>query len=132
MTKITVDVDAHGPVLDGRAEIAAREFTKDLREDLALGHGVILVHEMQRVFKHPTPYYWTTINVVHKSANVDVVTDHASVVYNYWLAGRGSRNFPRTIFRGYKHWERAAARTAARFWPLARQKVGRYLARMRG
>ena len=132
MSEIRVEFHAHGPLSDRRADRIAREFTDDLRTDLALGHGVILVGEMQRAFKHPRPHYWTTIDVVHRSANTDVITDHGSVKYNYWLAGRGSRNFPVTRFGGYRHWENADRRTKARFWPLAQQKMHRALARMEG
>lgn len=132
MSGVKVEVTASGPLFDGRADAAGRDFTKDLREELALGHGIILVREMQRVFKHPTPVYWDTITVVHRSANTDVVTDQGKRIYNYWLAGRGSRNFPVTVFRGYRHWEISERRTNARFWPLVNQKIHRYLARMEG
>lgn len=132
MTRIEIEFKLSGPIVDGRADAAGRAFTKDLREDLALGHGVVLVSEMQRVFRHPTPIYWSTIEVVHRSANTDVVTDRGRRVYNFWLAGCGSKNFPITVFRGYRHWEIAERRTNVRFWPLANQKLHRYLARMEG
>lgn len=127
---ITVTMHVSGPLFDGRADLAAKAFTNDLRHELATGGRNILVALMQQSFKAPRPYYWTTIKVDRIGPDTESVTDRGSVVYNFWLAGKGSRNFPVTRFGGYKMWPRAVQITNARFDPLARQMLPRYLERM--
>jgi hypothetical protein len=125
-----VQAEVQGPIVDGRAKRAVREMTQAAVDEAALTLGVNVVQELMRVVKHPTPYYWTQIDVVQEGP-VDVVTDHG-IVYGPWLAGQGSRNFPVTRFRGYRHWQRAR-QALEREWPRVAVKIlNKYIPKMNG
>ena len=119
-----------GPLFDGRARKAAQQMTEEARDEVALRYGIDVVQRLHEVVKHPTPYYWTRIDVV-KEGPVAVVTDHG-IVYGPWLAGVGSRNYPRTRFRGYDHWRRASQRVRSRWRELSVKLLNKYVPRMNG
>lgn len=126
-----MQAELSGPVADGRAQRIVQEMTEALVDETALRYGIAVVDELKRVVRHPTPYYWTRIDVVQASPGHDVVTDHG-IVYGPWLAGVGSRNYPRSRFRGYQHW-RKASEMVRRRWPDIRVKIlNRYVPRLNG
>ena len=106
------------------------DYQRDVLDDLALSTGVAVVAEMQATYIAPRPYYWTTVEVEHTGPTSRKVTDNASVVYNFWLEGLGSRNFPVTSFRGYGIWQHQR-RLAQRRVPAAlRRHLPATLARL--
>lgn len=60
-----------------------------------------------RVLRNPTGFYESNIRM--NAVAEDVVVHDNGVIYGPWLEGVGSRNFPRTRFRGY-HTFRAVER----------------------
>ena len=61
---------------------------------------------MDMAFRFPTPYYETQVTW-DRAAGGRVIHDRG-VIYGAWLEGVGSRNFPVTRFKGYRHWRHTA------------------------
>lgn len=80
---------------------------------------------LRQKIKNPTPIYQTQIMVDDREDNQWRVTDQGLVVYNYWLEGTGSRNFPVTKFKGYHAFERAYAIAEKRAAALAQTQVAK-------
>lgn len=125
-----IEAEIGGPIVDGRAVRALSEFEQQAQHDVALRYGITVVRELQRVVRDPTPYYWTQIDVQSRGP-VDVVTDQG-VIYGPWLAGIGSRNYPKTRFKGYAHWRRAADEMRRRTPEITQRLFKRFLQRMGG
>lgn len=118
-------------MFDGRALRAVREFVHGAEEEVATRLGVRLVREeLRRDVKHWTGRYAATIRVGRRGGHF-VVHDGRQLPYGLWLAGRGSRNYPVTRFKGYRHWERATERIQAGAVPTATALLRRrFLRRM--
>lgn len=101
---IELHLQNKGPVFDARANRIVDRFVYEAEDEVALRAGITVVQELQRVVKHPTPYYWTQIQV-DRQVDHPVVHD-GGVIYGPWLAGVGSRN-KSTRFKGYQHWRKA-------------------------
>jgi len=96
---IITDTSTHGPVFDGEAEAILDRYSQAAREKIAQ-EGISRIHfHLGEVLRHDTGRYEAAI---HAEPQVDdiVITD-TPVVYGPWLEGTGSRNFPKTRFRGY-------------------------------
>jgi len=101
---ISTRIDLSGPMFDGRAIRAAREYVGAAELDVG-EHGVqIIRRELDRVLKHPTGYYRSNIHAVKRGAHVTI--DDNRVIYGPWLEGTGSRNSPVTRFKGYSTFRR--------------------------
>lgn len=90
---------------------------------------------LARRIKHPTPYYQLLIRQDVISDSRWQVTDgggFGGVVYNYWLEGTGSRNYPVTKFKGYHAWKLSYERVSRRAPKLAQTQVGRIVRRLGG
>jgi hypothetical protein len=89
-----------GPLFDGRL---AADLTRACDEAADLiaqtGHDEVEAY-LGTHLKHPTGYYESRVRVDRQQD--DRVIDDGGVVYGPWLEGVGSRNFPRTRFRGYR------------------------------
>jgi hypothetical protein len=125
MVNIDIDVEKHGPVFDGRAAAAARQFVRAAEEEIA-DTGVNLVHqELGRVLRHPTGYYESQIR-----AEGSQITD-GGVIYGPWLEGVGSRN-KSTRFKGYFTFRRVGQRLDRQAKHIAERVLPKYLRRMNG
>lgn len=82
--------------------------------------------------RNPTPVYQTLIKIDDRQEDRWGVTDQGRVVYNHWLEGTGSRNFPVTRFRGYHAFSKALAATQTRAKVIALKEVGQFVRRMGG
>jgi hypothetical protein len=122
------DVEAHGPLFDGRAHGAVREFlTESTRQ--AADEGVALVRtNLGRVLKHPTGYYASRVRADQVSGGRVRVWD-SGVVYGPWLEGVGERNRT-TRFKGYATFRRTTQQLQARAGGIAQAVLRRYLGRM--
>lgn len=98
------EIHFSGPMFDGRALRAVREYVDEIPEEIGDEGVKIIRSELGRVLKHPTGYYQSQIRATH--AGAQVLIHDGRVVYGPWLEGTGSRNFPATRFRGYKTFER--------------------------
>lgn len=125
---IQVTVDHHGPVFDGRAKHALHEFYDAVVDDIA-AQGVSELHSlMNAYFKDPTPYYETQV-ISERQGNSRIIHDRG-IVYGPWLEGTGSRNFPATRFKGYKHWKKTTTLLKAKAQGIAEVTLRRYIEKM--
>ena len=124
--RITVDIS--GPVFDGRAEQAARDFLDQALMDVGQ-QGMADVHLLlDQSIRDPTPYYETQITV--ERAGSDVVVHDRGVVYGPWLEGVGSRNYPVTSFAGYHSFRRAFQQLDRKAQQIAEHALPPFLTRM--
>lgn len=98
-------VTVSGPVFDGRADVAMRQF-----EDEALrrvgAQGLADVHGLLNAsIRNATPYYETQL-LTERVGDAQLVHDRG-VIYGPWLEGVGSRN-KTTRFKGYFSFRLAA------------------------
>jgi hypothetical protein len=102
-----VQITAHGPLFDGRAEAEVARFLDEAKEMVAEAAKKAVDRNLEKSIRHPgsPPYYQSQINVATKDRN-PVVND-AGVIYGWWLEGTGSRNAPVTKFAGYHSFSRA-------------------------
>jgi hypothetical protein len=127
MPRFDVSVTKHGPLFDGRAAKAVRDFRDAAEEEIAQ-EGVNILHgELARVLRNPTGYYESQIQTDRASGDWRV--HDGDVVYGPWLAGVGSRNAT-TRFRGYAHWRRATQRIDRLAKATAERILPRYTDRM--
>lgn len=125
-----VRITMHGPLFDGRAQKALRDYVDDVEAQVA-DEGVDLVKKYLHEFlENPTGRYESTIHAASYGSYYEV-TDGGKVVYGPWLAGTGSRNFPRTRFRGYKHWLLAWMELDKKAGRMAERIFQPYLRRMK-
>jgi hypothetical protein len=121
-------VSASGPLFDGRAERAIRDFCDDLTDTVAEEGRVRVLENLSTSLQHPTGNYErhiTVDNVAHDHAQV---TDDG-VVYGPWLEGESSRNRT-TRFRGYSSFRRAAQATDRSVRVTAQIVLAKYIRRM--
>lgn len=90
-----------GPFFAADAAAVVARGLDNMERDVAKATDDRVEQLHKAFFREPTPFYWTTVHA-RPRADYWVVTDEGSVVYNHWLEGTGSRNFPRTRFRGYR------------------------------
>lgn len=122
-------VDTGGPIFDGRALAAAREFAEAAGEEIA-AQGVNDVRaELDAVLQNPTGFYESQIQT-DRQRDDTVVTD-GGVVYGPWLA-TGRRRGRQTAFGGYDHWRRATQRLDSKAEEIAEQALPPFLRRMNG
>lgn len=126
--RITTNVNASGPLFDGRAQRAANEYCDQLRYRVATEAEDMVRARLQTVLKHPTGYYESRIRV-ERTGDTYQVTD-GGVVYGPWLEGTGSRNAPVTRFRGYATFRRVKAMIDRRAGGIAQRLLRRYIGRM--
>lgn len=125
---IEVSSSNHGPLFDGRAEKAAREFAEDAEREIADTGANMVRTELAHVLKHPTGRYMSHIHTTRVSAH-SVVTD-GNIVYGPWLEGTGSRNRT-TRFKGYFTFRKVTQRLQAKAVPIAEKLLrSKYLRRM--
>jgi hypothetical protein len=126
---MAVRVELSGPIFDVRGEHEVEAFvTRALDEVSRQGYSNVMTN-LNASIKHPTPYYETQITVHEDGAEKRVVTDRG-VIYGHWLEGDGSRNFPKTRFRGYASFRRGAQTLAGQVKALAEHVLPPYLDRM--
>lgn len=124
---ITVDVDKHGPLFDGRAQLAARDFVRDAQREIAERGAVMVQTELDHVLRHQTGRYRRSIHA-EQGFGGDVITD-GGIVYGPWLEGTGSRNRT-TRFKGYATFRRVVTRLDNEADNIAERILPSYLRRM--
>lgn len=125
---IRVNVNANGPMFDGRAQRALRDYQDQIDYRVATEAENLVLQHLGRSIKVRTPYYETRVGVERAGRGYEV-TDHGAI-YGHWLEGDGSRNYPVTRFRGYRAFSRARALIQRRAPGIARHLLARYTARM--
>lgn len=128
---MSVDIDFHGPLFDGRAERAMERAADDARDDIAAYAEERVLMGTSANFKTRTPYYETRVTTTRVSSEVSLVNDQG-VVYGPWLEGVGSRNRERPGFPGYHFWRAAKQAVVTRGPQIAEAAVRRRLPEMGG
>jgi hypothetical protein len=123
---IRIDTDTHGPIFDGRARLAARDFTKESQHEIAERGADMIRSQLDHVLRHQTGRYRRSIDVVQGSR--DEVTD-SGIVYGPWLEGVGSRN-QTTRFKGYATFRKIGQRLERESGSIAERVLPPYLRRM--
>lgn len=104
--RIEIDYDTSGPIFDGRAVRALRDYIDEAPYEAAGVGSDFMVQAFRQRVQHPTPYYEYLITRERVAYGVSKVWDGGECVYGPWLAGLGSRNAPVTRFAGYDHLRR--------------------------
>ncbi|MFJ5984309.1 hypothetical protein [Lentzea sp. NPDC092896] len=123
------EVNVSGPIFDGRADLAAGDYVDAARHAVARQAKANVSMLLDRYLKHPTPYYETQMHI--DSGDPDVVKNHVKL-YGPWLEGTGSRNSPKTRFKGYGHWREATKLTQAEATRVAQSVLPPFLEAMGG
>ena len=121
-----------GPLFDGRASAEAVRAAAAIEAAVAKQAESRIRARLGDVLQHPTGYYQGHIHT--ERAVTDLVVTDTPVVYGPWLEGVGSRNYPRTRFRGYSTFRLVSQKLDADAGGLAEAELvqGGYLERMGG
>ena len=120
-----VDVRVSGPVFDGRADAAVRDFCDEAERDIAGQAYSEVMTNLNQSIKNPTPNYETQITVTQRGA--DQVVHDRGIVYGPWLETGAGR---RTRFRGYHSFARARAAIETKAPAIVQRALRRALGRM--
>ena len=101
---ISVHVVKTGPFFEGRAVRQLDLACEDIEQRVATFGASIIRTELHKVLKVETPYYRLQ-NEARRIQDGWEIWDR-DVIYGPWLEGVGSRNYPRTRFRGYATYRR--------------------------
>jgi hypothetical protein len=104
---LTIVVTRTGPLFDGRADRKLQEMQEEIGRRVATLGASVIRTELAHVLKIETPYYRLQ-NEARRTAPGWVIWDR-NVIYGDWLEGTGSRNFPKTRFKGYATYRRKFA-----------------------
>lgn len=119
-------VTTSGPMFDGRAALAVKQYVPAVAEDVGKV-AVSRVHSGTGIFRHPTGAYESRITLDGQGNSVTIHDQNS--VYGPWLEGTGSRN-KSTRFKGYHFWRKALQETEARAGAVAERTLQPYLHRM--
>lgn len=119
--------EAHGPIFDGRAEVALLEMCDKIDDEVARAGKAEVLATLGSVLRHPTGYYESQITTTGNGNSTDI-TD-GGVIYGPWLEGVGSRNRT-TRFKGYATFRRVAQQLDAQAGPIAERVADVYVRRM--
>lgn len=117
-----------GPLFDSRADAYTDDFCEEVTSDIAQHALSGVQFNLDASIKYPTPYYETQIRIKGIPGGKQV--DDRGVIYGHWLEGTGSRNAPKTRFRGYFSFRRAydsVSRNLDRYTERARRNYMRRL-----
>lgn len=101
------DVTVNGPLFDGRDHAILDAMCDAMAYELGAEARDIVRLNSDTSFRTQTPHYVTQLRNADAGQFARDVDD-GGVIYGPWLEGVGSRNFPRTRFRGYSMFRRAA------------------------
>lgn len=132
---IGVTVSLHGPVTEGHAMPIVDDYVRDAVWDVA-SQGLSNVSTvLNESIQHPTPYYetQTTLNWGASTGGISAIVHDRGIIYGPWLEGIGSRNFPKTTFKGYHAFEKGAiALNNGEALRVAEATLRLYMPRLRG
>ncbi len=123
-------VTTSGPLFDGRAERALRDFIREFAEGYAEDVNQELHNQFDKVFKHPTGKYESQVRSRRLGVGRSGIT--SDLPYGAWLEGASQRNRT-SSFKGYRSFGIVADRMERRAGAVANAEFrARYLRRMNG
>jgi hypothetical protein len=125
---ILTRVSKTGPLFNGLAKKAARDFTREASLEIAKEGQSMWIAQLNRSMKNPTGYYTSQIQI-NRAGNSNTVHDN-DVIYGPWLEGTGSRNRT-TRFKGYHSMRKVNQKLDRKASRIAERVLRRYLPRMR-
>lgn len=133
---IAISVSLHGPVTEGYSDTIIDDYVDDMVWEVG-AQGLANVNTVLNTsIQNPTPYYetQTTLNWgVFAGAGANVIVHDRGIIYGPWLEGIGSRNFPKTSFKGYHAFEKGAiALNDGQALRVAEAVLTRYMPKLRG
>lgn len=133
---LAITVSLHGTVAEGHGTEVVDDYIDAMVWEVG-AQGLANVNTVLNAsIQNPTPYYetMTTLNWgVYAGAGANVIVHDRGIIYGPWLEGIGSRNFPKTSFRGYHAFEKGAiALNDGQALRVAEAVLARYLPRLRG
>jgi hypothetical protein len=124
---IGFNVTTSGPLFDGRAARAVRDFCNEFPQRFAEDSVKDLHGRFQRVFKHPTGAYQSQVRAKRLRPGTSAITSDSP--YGPWLEGAGSRN-QKSQFKGYNSFGWIRFKMERTIEPVANAKFHPYLRRM--
>lgn len=121
-------IKTSGPVFDGRANKALRQFREEVIKEVAQEGEKLVKRPLHTVLQHPTGYYESQIRAEQHGGSWTV--NDSGVVYGPWLEGTGSRNAPVTRFRGHKTFEKVKGQLNRKTKSIGERVLQRYLRQM--
>ena len=137
MWRYYFDIEFNGPFFDQHERdyaVANAEF--QIEDDLQQAAYERVGELGQSQFKyvnmsnHNVPGKW--LHSLRKGHEGDTPTVYTDIIYGYWLEGIGSRNFPRTRFRGYRMWRDATQQIQKEAADIAQPAIEKAVARLNG
>lgn len=125
---ILTSISKTGPLFNGMAKAAARQFTREASLEIAKEGQRLWILQLNSSMKNPTGYYTSQIKI-DRSGQTNTVHD-SGVIYGPWLEGTGSRNRT-TRFKGYKAMRKTNAKLDRMSAKIAERVLQRFLPRMR-
>jgi hypothetical protein len=124
-----INVIVSGPLFDGRADAAVRDWLDATKREIAdMGVKELDAIVMDKTGRG-TGHYQSQITTRVVSYNDVLITD--PVIYGPWLEGTSKRNSS-TRFKGYHLWRRTRLRLRRTFKDVAQKKLEEHYLRMMG
>jgi hypothetical protein len=123
-----IRVSKTGPLFNGLAKKAARDFTKEASLAIAEQGQQLWVTQLNSSIRVNTGYYVSNIQI-NRAGNTNIVHD-SGVIYGPWLEGVGSRNAPVTRFKGYFSMRKSRQKLDRQAPRIAERVLKKYLPRM--
>lgn len=122
---IYITVTRSGPVFDGRAERKLAEMRDEIGRRVSRAGASMIRSELSKVLRVETPHY----RLMNESQRIppDYRIWDSNVIYGNWLEGTGSRNFPKTRFKGYATYRRTFHQIEARAQVIAEYTAAEYV-----
>lgn len=124
---IDIETSVSGPLFDGRAEAALKDYTHAVAHDLGEQGERMVRDTLHAVERHPTGFYESHTNVRYNGGIV--IVNDGGVVYGPWLEGTGSRNRT-TRFKGYGTYRKVTEQLKAKVTEVAEATLRRFIGRM--
>lgn len=130
-------IDYTGPIFDAyERDIATERARQDTEDDIqdAVYERVKELGQSQFRYvdksNHHVPGKW--LHSIRKGYDGDYPMVTTGIIYGYWLEGIGSRNFPKTRFRGYRMWRETTQQIQGEAEKIAQPHIDRAVERLNG
>jgi hypothetical protein len=135
MQRFYSDIQFDGPIFDSyERDIAVATAEQEIQDKIqdAVYERVKMLGQSQFRYvdqsNHHVPGKW--LFSIRKGHDGDDPTVYTNIIYGYWLEGIGSRNFPKTRFRGYRMWRETTQQIQAEVVDLAEEPISKAVARL--